>query len=261
MADTEAEVLETVAAPEVEGTVTSTPETVPEKPEAETKEPEPRVFTQEELDAIVSRRLERAQRRWEREVAQRAIQQAPVVTNQPISADQFETTDAYLDAIAEQKAAQKLAEREHQRRQIEVTEAYSEREEEARAKYDDFEAVAYNPTLHVTDAMAEVIRESEIGPEVAYFLGSNPKEAERIARLSERVQAKEIGRIEAKLMADPPVKRTTSAPAPIRPVTAKVTGAPVLDTTDPRSIDAMSVSEWIEADRARQRKRLEARFR
>jgi hypothetical protein len=72
------------------------------------------------------------------------------------------------------------------------------------------------------------------------------------------LQAKEIGKIEAKLAADPPVKKTSTAPAPIAPVTARSTSSPAYDTTDPRSVKAMSTSEWIEAERARQIKKWEA---
>tara|TARA_R110000868_G_C10515386_1_gene732551 strand:- start:53 stop:577 length:525 start_codon:yes stop_codon:yes gene_type:complete len=173
----------------------------------------------------------------------------------------FATEQDYFEAIGLQKAAKILSEREQAQYQAKVIEAHADREEVARTKYDDYEIVAYNPVLRITTEMAEVIKESDVGPEIAYHLGSNPKEAERISKLSPYQQAKEIGRIEAKLESDPPVKKTSSAPAPIRPVTAKAAGAPVLDTTDPRSIDAMDTSTWIEADRARQRKVWEARNR
>jgi hypothetical protein len=93
---------------------------------------------------------------------------------------------------------------------------------------------------------------------LAYHLGANPKEAERISRLPPLLQAKEIGRIEAKLAADPPTKKTSSAPSPISPVTARSTGSPAYDTTDPRSIKTMSTSDWIEAERQRQVKKQEA---
>jgi hypothetical protein len=72
------------------------------------------------------------------------------------------------------------------------------------------------------------------------------------------MQAKEIGKIEARLASDPPVKKTSNAPAPISPVTARSTGAPSHDTTDPRSIKSMTTSQWIEAERARQMKKYEA---
>jgi len=142
-----------------------------------------------------------------------------------------------------------------------VLESYQEREEAARDKYDDFEQVAYNPKLPITNVMAETIQSSDIGPELAYYLGSNPKEADRISRMTPLSQAKEIGRIEAKLASAPPIKKTTSAPAPISPVTARSAGAAVLDTTDPRSIKSMTTGQWIEAERARQIKKLQAQSR
>ncbi len=109
--------------------------------------------------------------------------------------------------------------------------------------------------------MAETIQASDVGPDVAYYLGSNPKEADRISRLSPFLQAKEIGKIEAKLATDPPVKKTTAAPQPITPVSARTTGSPAYDTTDPRSIKQMSTSQWIEAERQRQIKKLQAQNR
>ena len=125
-------------------------------------------------------------------------------------------------------------------------------------KYADFEQVVYNPKLPITNVMAETIQASDVGPDLAYYLGSNPQEAARISRLSPFLQAKEIGKIEAKLLDNPPVKKTSSAPAPISPVTAKAAGNPSYDTTDPRSVKSMSTSEWIEAERQRQIRKWEA---
>jgi len=159
--------------------------------------------------------------------------------------------------LAYQKAEQIIREREVQKQQSETLESYRDREEEARDKYEDFEQVAYNPNLRITEVMAQSIQASEIGPDVAYFLGANPKEADRISKLQPILQAKEIGKLEAKLADNPVVKKTTSAPIPIAPVTARSSGAPSYDTTDPRSIKTMNASEWIIADRARQVKKLE----
>ena len=166
--------------------------------------------------------------------------------------------EEYAELLAEKKAAELIERREQARIQAELLEQFHEKEEEARAKYDDFEQVAYNPKLPITDVMAQTIQASEIGPEMAYYLGSNPKEAERISKLPPFLQAKEIGKIEAKLSDNPPVKKTSNAPAPIAPVTARTSSSPAFDTTDPRSIKSMSTSEWIEAERQRQIKKLEA---
>lgn len=215
----------------------------------------PKTFTQEELDAIVAKRLAREQRKWERQQHQKA----PAVPADIPPADEFPSVEAYAEALAAKKAQELLQQQELQRQQAELLDAYHEREEEARTKYEDFEQVAYNPRLPITTAMAEAIQASDIGPDVAYFLGSNPKEADRISKLTPIQQAREIGKIEAKIASDPPTRKTTAAPPPIAPVSARSTGAPAYDTTDPRSLKTMSTSQWIEAERQRQIKAWEAK--
>ena len=242
------------AAPETE---VSTPEVAEHTTE---QTPEEKKFTQAELDAMISKRLAREQRKWEREQKLRAPQ-APASTEPLPPADQFPTPDAYAEALAERKAQELVAKRDAERQQAELLETYHELEEEARTKYEDFEQVAYNPRLPITQVMAQTIQASEIGPEVAYFLGSNPKEADRISKLSPFLQAKEIGKIEAKLADNPPVKKSSNAPAPIQPVTPRGGNARILDTTDPRSVKEMSTSEWIEAERQRQVKKWEAQHK
>lgn len=237
--------------------VTATPEVAESTPEVA----EAKSFSQEELDAAIGKRLAREQRKWEREQANRQAEAQVLKAAPAASADQFESTEDYAQALALQKAEELLAKREAAKQQSQVLESYHDLEEEARSKYDDFEQVAYNPKLPVTNVMAETIQSSEIGPELAYYLGSNPKEAERISRMTPLSQAKEIGKIEAKLVSAPPVKKTTSAPAPISPVTARSSGSPAFDTTDPRSTKTMTDSQWIEAERARQRKKWDAQNR
>ena len=249
-------IAESLPVPEQEAT--AAPETEVQTPE--TPEAAPKTFSQEELDAAIGKRLAREQRKWEREQAQRQSEQQTLKAAPTATADQFESTEAYAEALALQKAEELIAKREAAKQQSQVLESYHEREEEARSKYDDFEQVAYNPKLSITNVMAEAIQSSDIGPELAYYLGSNPKDADRISRMTPLGQAKEIGKIEAKLAAEPPVKRTTSAPTPISPVTARNSGSPALDTTDPRSIKTMTASQWIEADRARQMKKLQAQM-
>ena len=247
---------ELAGAPAPEQAPTAEPVAVTDTPPEPTPTEASKTFTQEELDAIVGKRLAREQRKWEREQAQKAKSQ-PVPT-EPLKADDFADTQTYADALAERKAQELLAKRDAEAERQATLDAYHDREEEARNKYDDFEQVAYNPKLPVTETMAQTIQASDNGPDVIYYLGSNPKEAERIARLSPLLQAREIGKIEAKLASSPPAKKTSTAPAPISPVTARTSGAPAFDTTDPRSIKSMSTSEWIEAERLRQTKKYEA---
>ena len=250
---------ELAGAPAPEQAPTAEPVAAPDTPPEPTPTEASKTFSQEELDAIVGKRLAREQRKWEREQAQKAKSQ-PVPT-EPLKADDFADAPSYADALAERKAQELLARRDAEAERAATLDAYHDREEEARTKYDDFEQVAYNPKLPVTETMAQTIQATDNGPDVIYYLGSNPKEAERIARLSPLLQAREIGKIEANLGSNPPAKKTSTAPAPIAPVTARTSGAPAYDTTDPRSVKNMSTSEWIEAERLRQIKKYEAQRR
>jgi hypothetical protein len=259
MSDEALEVPAVETAPEQAVTATPAPEVA--QPEEQTTEAA-KTFTQEELDAIVGKRLAREQRKWEREQAQRLaeLEATKKVASAPLpDVNDFESATAYAEALAERKAQELLNQREQAKQQAQLLEAYHEKEEDARGRYDDFEQVAYNPNLPVTEVMAQTIQASEIGPDVIYYLGSNPKEAGRIASMPPILQAREIGKIEAKLASNPPVKKTSTAPAPIAPIAAaRSSGTPAYDTTDPRSVKTMTTSEWIEAERLRQIKKWEA---
>lgn len=242
--------------PAPEQVATAAPEPAVETPEAEKPV---KTFTQEEMDAAIGKRLAREQRKWEREQAMRQAQAMPQVPAEIPPMEQFESPDAYAEALAYKKAQELVQQRDMQRQHAEILSAYADREEVATEKYADFKQVAYGDHVRITQVMADTIRASEVGPDVAYYLGSNPAEASKIADLPPFLQAKEIGRLEAKLLSNPSVKKTTSAPPPIAPVNARGGNTAAYDTTDPRSIKTMSTSEWIEADRLRQIKKLEAR--
>lgn len=229
-----------VAAP-VEGN-TAVPDAVengtPGEPET------PKTFTQEELDRIVSAEKAKAERKARREFAQQA-QERPVAVEVP-KPEQFKTPDEYVEALADYKADRKIAQQKATEQQTKVVSVFEERVDQAREKYSDFDAVAFSENVRITDAMAEVIQESEIGPEVAYHLGKNPDEARRIAGLPPLAQAREIGKIEASLSANPPAKKVTSAPEPIKPVGSRAAN-PAVDPSDPRSDKSFSDAEWIKA--------------
>jgi hypothetical protein len=88
------------SAPELEATAAIQPEenTTPETP---VEQEAPKTFSQEELDAIVGKRLAREQRKWEREQAQRlemAQAQKAAAPPSDLSADQFNTYEDYIEA-------------------------------------------------------------------------------------------------------------------------------------------------------------------
>ena len=250
------EVLAEAPAPEQVATAAPEPEIVAP---VEAQPESPKSFSQEELDAAIGKRLAREQRKWEREARQaEAPKPVPV---EHVTPEQFTTTEEYVEALTTSKAQKIVEQQQYAKQQQELLGSYHEKEEDARGRYEDFEQVAYNPKLPITDVMAQTIQAADNGPDIVYYLGTNPMEADRISRLTPILQAKEIGKLEAKVASEPVTKRTSSAPAPISPVTARGGHSSGFDTTDPRSIKTMTTSQWIEAERARQMKKQEARNR
>lgn len=103
---------------------------------------------------------------------------------------------------------------------------------ESRAKafakeHSDFHEV-FNESTPVSQAMAEVITQSEQGAEVAYFLGNNPDIARQIYDLSPQAAAREIGRIEARL------EYQKSQP---KPVSKAPEPAPTIEGAEPGNVE------------------------
>lgn len=224
---------------------TAPPETVDtgEQGEAEA----PKTFTQDELDRIVGEAKAKERRRLEREQRQAAEVQ-PIDAPDPKS---FKgTQEEFNEAVVNYRAAELVAQREANKRQTQIDDTYKDRADEARTKYKDFNDVVTRSPQDggppVSDLMFAAIKESDIGPEIAYHLGKNPDEARRIYGLNPVSQIREIGKLEVKLAGAPaPVKKASSAPDPINPVGSR-SQSPAVDTSDPRSTKIYSPSDWID---------------
>jgi hypothetical protein len=238
--------------PEADETTAEVTEEVQESEQEEKKET-PKTFTQEELEAELGKRLARERRKIERE--QRVVAEpAPLQISSQLDPNQFQTTEQYLEALATERAEAIIANRDQSKSVKEIDDKYQDAIDTALDKYPDFIQVAHTHKF-MTSEMAQVIKASDVAVEMAYFLGTNLKEAERIFKLPPMMQIKELGKLEAKLEAQPlEVKKPSSAPAPIKPVQGGKVGSTVYDTTDPRSAKTMTASEWIAADRARRAK-------
>lgn len=116
-------------------------------------------------------------------------------------------------------------------------------------KYPDFAQVvtegAKTGKWDCSPLMALTIKDSEVGPDVAYHLAKAPTEAARIARLSNVEQAMEMGRLEGRYLAQkqtaaaspPPVKVSTAPPPPVRSRGAGGKFAVEADTDDFAAFD------------------------
>ena len=112
------------SAPELEATAALQPEDnlTPETP---TEQEAAKTFSQEELDAIVGKRLAREQRKWEREQAQRQadLQALRAPVDIP-SQEYFNSPEDYAEALAERKAEELVARREAAKQQTALLEQY-----------------------------------------------------------------------------------------------------------------------------------------
>ena len=249
-----------VVQPEVaveEPTVVSEADEPEQEPEQKPEKP-PKTFTEEELNRKIQKRLERAQRSFERKMnealeAERqryAQQQVPRETSQQSpKIDQFDNFDDYVAAkaewVANQALEKRLAEqrqadelRRQQERNVHVEQGWTNRVNQIRGQFDDFDDVIESSGVEVSQAMSAAIMESDLGPQVAYYLAKHPDEAEKIASMGPSAAFRAIGRIESKIEGENLAKKQSSAPKPVSPVGAKSGTA----SKDP---DKMTTDEWL----------------
>ncbi len=103
-----------------------------------------------------------------------------------------------------------------QEKRVQATNQLSERVITQRtageSKYEDFMDVVSQ--VNMPTPMFNEVLESDIGHDIAYFLGQNQQELARISALPSNKQIKEIGRLEDKLRAGVITKPKTEAPDP-----------------------------------------------
>lgn len=119
-------------------------------------------------------------------------------------------TDKEIDA----RAAAREAKRDQATAVSTAQQTYNAKVAAFRTTVPDFDIVAQNPKLPISDRMVSAIMAADSGPQVYYHLAKNPAEAARIYRLPEAKQGEAIAKLEGKLeaLATPP--RAGGAPPP-----------------------------------------------
>lgn len=176
-------------------------------------------------------------------------QQAP----QAPKYEDYDSEEAYIDALTDYKVQARLqqAESERERRERERQERQQQEEtqkalqtklSEGAQKYDDFEDVVYDDSVPINQHMVEALADSDYAADIAYHLGSNPQEAQRIAQMSPTKAAREIGRLENRFARPQQQSQQTKAPEPPK----RIRGGGDTTKKDP---EKMTVDEWMEARR------------
>ena len=179
-------------------------------------------------------------------------QQQPASNDKPKFSD-YNDIEAYTEAVTEWKLNRALSEYQAQTQVQSVAKTYEQRLSEFKKETPDFDDVMAEFVEDYGDVqvpeIVQVAMESDVGPKIAYYLAQNTDEVERIAKLPPHRRLIELGKLEDRL-AKPvatetvpevkPVKKVTSAAAPVKPVrgSGKVESN---DLSDPN----LSYSEWL----------------
>ena len=179
-----------------------------------------------------------------REYEDRQSQQ-PKADESPIGreprADQFDDAFEYAKALAEWSAEKALYDRDQQdlNRKIEeerqkVIKTWSEKLEKSKPNLPDFDDILASTQVVVSNEVRDAIVESDVGPEILYYLASlDGEEAEKFQALPISKALREIGKLEARFekqeaaeetaVRSKPVVQKSKAPAPLSPI--KATGS------------------------------------
>lgn len=146
-----------------------------------------------------------------------------------------------VNTLAEQRAAQLLAERE-------FIKACNKVYETGAKELENFDAAVSNLQLvEPTREFLDAVTASDAGHKILHHLGQlgNLAEAERILKLPPVQMGRELAKLEIKL-SQPQAKPVSKAPAPIKPVG---TGG----VNDSGLRDDLPIDEWMRRDRERKR--------
>ncbi|MCR9215300.1 MAG: hypothetical protein NXI13_16405 [Proteobacteria bacterium] len=195
----------------------------PEKEEVEVEEEESAPSEEEKPRKGKSARKRIQQLTWQKRELERRL--AEKSKSPPLVEPKEEDFEDHIEFVAEKAAfnARKALDEERKRdmeakrihERNEQVLSFEDKLDDTREKYDDFDDV-WNADTPVSEHMAEALMDSDNAGEIAYYLGSNPDEAAKIANMQSPIaQAKAMGRLEQKLSTPKP-KKLPTAPDPIQ---------------------------------------------
>lgn len=169
---------------------------------------------------LETRRLRQETERQIGETTQTGQQNTEVIGEPTI--DQYEDYDKFIVAKAkyeieqeQQQKAQVYREQQRRMKYQESLQTFHQRADSVREKHKDYDEVLQRAYIPEGSAIEQAILSSDKGPDIAYYLGNNPAEAQRIASLNPVQAVFELAEIKAKISAPP---KPSNAPDPIPPI-------------------------------------------
>lgn len=231
---------------------TLTPTEAAKEPPAKADEPnkdegdKPKKSAQERIQELAAKRKEAeadaaAERRraneLEAQVRVLSAKAAPIGEEPRPIRSQFTSDEAYDDALLKWGATRALAERERadaqaraEAEQAEIAAAWSKREKSVMKRIPDYAEVIGGSDISINGFVTQALLESEMGPEITYFLAVNPDEAKRLNAMKPIALIREVAKLERELAElddeappkaakeSPDKPQKSKAPPPIEPV-------------------------------------------
>jgi hypothetical protein len=169
----------------------------------------------------------------------------------------LEYADKRAEARAE-KAAKAAAERwKAEQEAISRRAKFDERVAQFAKNVEDYNEVVTERTP-VSEPMADFLMDSDEAGALMYYLGNNPDEASKLYHMSPVRAAKELQKLEDRLVTErkkAAEKPVSQAPPPAPKIEAKDASIQVKSTSDPEA-DKLSDAEWFRlAEKERQKRR------
>lgn len=212
----------------------SEPEKTEQETPPETKEEDPeKTFTQSEVEELIGKRAKRIERKLRREFEDKTEKKEPVkvtkVDAKPKLED-YESTEDWVEALADYKVDQRQAiskkeaeEAKQQEETAKVIKSFERKTAKFEETHPDFQDVMDDlKDYEIPGYVMEAVMTADLAPDVAYFLGNNQEELEKILDKSPAAAIRAIGRLEAKLEKSEP-EEVSKAPAPLKTLKGKGT--------------------------------------
>jgi hypothetical protein len=177
-------------------------------------------------------------------------------------AEEFETHEEFVEALADWKYEQRKALDEIKQKQVQAKTAFEKSVETFQSKVKEFqktqkdfdEVLSDVDDIRMSVGVQETLLSSELGPQVMYELAKDRELYEHINALNPLAAARELGRIEARIAqesskAEP--RKQTKAPTPLKPVSGNLSGGTKKSIFD----ESLSQSDYEKLRREQLRRR------
>lgn len=194
---------------------------------------------------------------WRNEAQKNQVKPAEQVRAQQVqevkpTMSQFSNMEDYTEALTDYKLNQREAASKVTSSQTKVLDGYNAKAAEfSKTKADFSEVLAAADDVVCAAEIHQACLDSDVGPQMAYYLAKNQDEIERINNLSPHRRLIELGKLEDKLISKAAPKEKKVAPAP----TSAVKGGTSVASLAEKSVYELTPQELMRKRNADDQKR------